>query len=208
MNRSFCVGVTGHRWNGLQEADAPHLRRQVYVVLESVQQTIRRLDPVRSLQLLSPLAEGSDRIVASIALDLGYSLQCVLPFARASYEEDFETQGSKEEFRNLLARAAAVIEPPTLPTVGAQRDAAYTAVGRRVTAKSHLLLAIWDGQEARGEGGTGQMVGEALEASHAVVWIHAKAPHNAYLLASDGSQEGMSGLPVRIAGIVRRGEGL
>ena len=52
------------------------------------------------------------------------------------------------------------------------------------------------------------MVGEALEASHAVVWIHAKAPHDAYLLASDGSQEGMSGLPVRIAGIVRRGEGL
>ena len=78
-----------------------------------------------------------------------------------------------------------------------------TGNGKEPSPPGHLGRT---GSERRG--GTGQMVGEALEASHAVVWIHAKAPHDAYLLASDGSQEGMSGLPVRIAGIVRRGEGL
>ena len=177
------------------------------MVLESSRQHLRQLAPFPSLQLASSLAEGSDRIAASIALDLGYGLRCVLPFARAIYNEDFETPESREEFRSLLARAEEVIEPPNLPATSDQRNAAYAAAGRQVQAESDLLLAIWDGLPERGEGGTGQMVGEALGRSHPVVWIHSEAPHDVYLPTGDGSREGMSALPERIAEIVRRRDG-
>ncbi len=38
------------------------------------------LNELPALRLISPLAEGSDRIAAECALRLGYELQCPLPF--------------------------------------------------------------------------------------------------------------------------------
>ena len=38
-------------------------------------------------------------------------------------------------------------------------------------ARCDVLLAIWDGEPARGEGGTGQIVAEAIEAGLPVVWV-------------------------------------
>jgi hypothetical protein len=203
---NFSVGVTGHRWNGLRDADVQRLVAQVNSVLEYIQQTVGKLDPAISLCLFSPVAEGSDRIVATVALKLAYELHCVLPFARHLYEEDFESTKSKEEFREFLEKAETVLELPNQPVSSATRNAAYTAAGRKVTAESAVLLALWDGREARGEGGTGQMVEEALEHSHPVIWINAKAPHNVYLLNPDGTQETLSALSKFIEKRVQAGE--
>jgi hypothetical protein len=192
--KEFRVGVTGHRWNGLKEANVSLLNEQVATVLEHIQQTVQRLDPSASLHLLSPVAEGSDRIVATAALNLGYKLHCVLPFARNLFEEDFESEESKEEFHLLLEKAEEVLELPNHPTSSETRNAGYSAAGRKVTTESDILLAIWDGQAARGEGGTGQMVQEALELSRAVVWINAKVPHEVCLLKKDGTREDISAL--------------
>jgi hypothetical protein len=195
----FRVGVTGHRWNGLREADVSRLEQQVENVLLMIQQTVQRTP----LHFISPVAEGSDRIVAKAALRLGYKLHCILPFAKTLYEEDFESDESKEEFHRLLEKAESVLELPKHPTSNETRDAAYTAAGRTVTAESDLLLAIWDGQEARGEGGTGQMVKEALEHSRLVIWINAKAPHEVCLLNQGGGQEDISALSGRIERILK-----
>jgi hypothetical protein len=204
--KDFRVGVTGHRWNNLKEANVSLLNGRVAMVLEHIQQTVREINSLVSLHIVSTIAEGSDRIVATAALNLGYKLHCVLPFARNLFEEDFEGDESKEEFRALLEKAESVLELPNHPTSAATRDAGYTAAGRTVTAESDLLLAIWDGQEARGEGGTGQMVKEALEHSRPIVWINAKAPHDSCLLNQNGGQEDVSALLGRIERIVRDGE--
>jgi hypothetical protein len=204
----FTVGVTGHRWNGLEQADTELLNKQVEMVLENIQQTVKTVDPTATLHLLSPVAEGSDRIVAYTALRLGYTLHCILPFAKSIYEEDFESKDSKEEFRALLERAAKVIELLNQPHSNETRNAAYTEAGRKVTADSNVLLAIWDGEKARGEGGTGQMVEEALAQNRLVVWINAKAPHEIYLLKEDGTRADVSALSrkiERILGGKRRG---
>jgi hypothetical protein len=207
--KDFRVGVTGHRWNNLKEANVSLLNGRVAMVLEHIQQTVREINSLVSLHIVSTIAEGSDRIVATAALNLGYKLHCVLPFARNLFEEDFEGDESKEEFRALLEKAELVLELPNHPTSNETRDAAYTAAGRTVTAESDLLLAIWDGQKARGEGGTEQMVREALEHSRLVVWINSSPPHNMYVLNRDGGQEEIAVLPARIERILNetRGQG-
>ena len=49
------------------------------------------------LRIVSALAEGADRMAARAALDLGETLEVVLPFAQKEYERDFETQESLKE---------------------------------------------------------------------------------------------------------------
>jgi hypothetical protein len=107
--------------------------------------------------------------MAETALSLGYELQCALPFERDTYRNDF-ADGSPErrEFDTLLQRASAVTE---LDGDRNDSSAAYEAVGRFVLENSDVLIAIWDGLEARGVGGTGQIVAEALGLQVAVVVI-------------------------------------
>lgn len=201
--KEFRVGVTGHRWNRLEQADISLLNEQVTMVLEQIQRTVKHIDALTSLHLLSPVAEGSDRIVAHAALNLGYTLHCILPFAKTVYEEDFESEASKQEFRALLEQAQAVLELPNKPTSSETRNTAYTAAGRKVTAESDVLLAIWDGEAARGEGGTGQMVKEAVGQDRLVVWINAKAPHEVLLLSQAG-QENLTALSESIERILEQ----
>ena len=41
------------------------------------------------MRVVSPLAEGTDRIFAEQALGLGFELCAVLPFPQAEFEKDF-----------------------------------------------------------------------------------------------------------------------
>jgi hypothetical protein len=50
-------------------------------------------------------------------------------------------------------------------------EQAFWTAGRQIVDGSDLLIAIWDGQEARGLGGTGDVVSYALDAGHAVLHI-------------------------------------
>ena len=50
------------------------------------------------------------RLVAEAGLAAGYSLEAVLPFARAEYSLDFATPDSRSTFEQLLGRASAVFE--------------------------------------------------------------------------------------------------
>ncbi|HEY1295491.1 MAG TPA: hypothetical protein VGJ60_20625, partial [Chloroflexota bacterium] len=59
------VGVTGHR--DLRHADQRYLEGAVRAVLHD----LRTRCPSTPLILLSPLAEGADRLVARVALDEG-----------------------------------------------------------------------------------------------------------------------------------------
>jgi hypothetical protein len=204
------VGVTGHRTEGLQKlgADLAHLRRTVRQVLEMVRETTHDIwegagsdfysqeEPL--LRLISPLAEGADRIVAEEALALGYDLQCLLPFSREEYELDFSHRESKEHFWQLLP--TTVLELDGDPK---RRSEAYLAVGKTLLRHCDLLIAIWDGAPARGEGGTGQVVQEALRLKVPTVLIETQPPHRAYLLEA-GTQSGEPAQLASLEGLSRR----
>jgi hypothetical protein len=155
------IGVTGHRFL----AEQNKLRISVEQALDRIHSAF----PDAELVVISPLAEGADRLVAEVSLDRGAKLIAPLPLPKDEYMTDFETAGSKEQFTGLLERAAEVIELPVTET----RNEAYEQVGMYVLDNSDVLMAIYDGQPAQGKGGTADIVAQALEREMPVLHIKA-----------------------------------
>jgi len=169
------IGVSGHRVPPKlpEESEAP-LRAHIDRILAAVAATARKADAASALVIVSSLAEGSDRIVAKAGLAAGFALQVVLPFNRAEYARDFETQTSRSEFEQLLANACDVFE---LDGDADERPRAYEAAGLFMLANIDVLIAIWDGEVAAGIGGTAQIVERAVADGIVVVWIEPIHPN-------------------------------
>lgn len=147
---AFIFGVSGHR--DLVAEDLPELRQQL-------REIFRRSVSVKSkatVRLLTPLAEGADRIAAEEALSLGIKLVVPIPMSQADYERDFETADSLAEFRRLLKTADKQFELVDGGTRYAsdKRTQSYAAVGDYIARNSHLLILLWDGKENQKVGGT------------------------------------------------------
>ena len=133
-------------------------------------QRTRAIFPGRSLRILSALAEGADRLALGPLLERpGSKLVAVLPLEKYDYSSDFETSDSKDEFQRLLSGADEVIELPTQ----AERDRAYEAAGDFICERADVLIAVWDGQDGQGRGGTATVVGRARELGLPIAWVHA-----------------------------------
>ena len=52
-------------------------------------------------------------------------------------------------------------------------DAAYEHAGLVMLDRCEVLVAIWDGMHAQGQGGTGGLVAEARRRAMPVAWVHA-----------------------------------
>jgi len=156
------IGVTGHRF--LAGVDA---------IAAGVDEALRRIEaafPGRSMAVISPLAEGADRLLVERALARGQTRLIVpLPLPIDDYAQDFHSPASRQAFHALFLQADEVIEMPP----AASRNAAYEAVGRYVLARCDLLVAIWDGQEARGRGGTAEVVALARQRGLPLAWVSA-----------------------------------
>ncbi|MGE5391260.1 MAG: hypothetical protein ACM3PE_09385 [Deltaproteobacteria bacterium] len=177
------VGVTGHRPENLNNADLLVLRGKINEILAVLKEQVTEIHKEHGdlyngarpvLRIISPLAEGSDRIVAGEALKAGFELQCPLPFERAEYEHDFTAPESKQEFRDLLGQATSIFE---LDGDRHEIGKSYQMVGQLVLNQCDLLIAIWDGQPGHGLGGTYQIVQMARKQTVPCLWINAGAPH-------------------------------
>ena len=93
------IGVTGHR--DLVADEVPALKEKV----RDFFQNLRSEFPDLKLQLITPLAEGSDRLVTDIALEMGINLIVPLPMPQADYERDFSSAEAVEVFRASLKQA-------------------------------------------------------------------------------------------------------
>lgn len=192
------VGTTGHRPNRLREADLGLLRERVREMLRMLRATFRDLTGERrAARLLSALAEGSDRIVAQEAIPLGFQLEGILPFRQEDFERDFESAESRAEFHDLLSRAAEVLELAGSRQNRELRQTAYSAAGRSLLEKSHVLLAVWDGRRGRGKGGTAEVIADAVGRRIPTIWISSIPPHGARLLGA-GSEESPGPLSERL----------
>ncbi len=133
--------------------------------------------------VISALAEGADRIVAESGLAAGYTLEAVLPFARDEYAHDFETADSRAAFDRLLGVASSVFE---LNGGADARPRAYEAAGLVMLANVDLLIAIWDGEQPEGFGGTGEIVSRAIADGIPIVWINPTTPDRLQFSWSQG----------------------
>jgi len=154
------IGVTGHR--DLVPAEIPVIRERVRAFLGG----LRSQYPDRDLLLLSPLAEGADRLVCEVALELGLPVTVLLPMPRELYVDDFESAESRVEFDRLCALATDLFELPLTPGntpgfvegQGPNRSRQYAQAGVFLSAHCHILLALWDGKPSSKVGGTAQVV--------------------------------------------------
>jgi hypothetical protein len=169
--RVIRVGVTGHRAFDDPEEAARRVREGLQRVLALAGD---EGDGAHArLEMISALAEGADRLVAREALALpGTTLSVVLPFPADDYARDFEAKESKREFAELLARAQGVeVMPPT-----STREAGYAMQGRRIADRSDVLVAVWDGGDSRGQGGTAEIITYACERGALLLWVKVQRP--------------------------------
>ena len=115
---SLRIGVTGHRQLTDPAALVPAVQAAIGGVIE------RFLGPGAepALLVISALAEGADRLVATEVLaGPDATLEAVLPLPPGDYLADFTGDASKAEFTELLGRAASV----WVARPGDRRDEAY-----------------------------------------------------------------------------------
>jgi hypothetical protein len=155
----------------------PGLSRRIRDTLLLIEQAGRALhartagcfdDAPPRLRFVSPIADGADQIAAEVALDLGWELQAVLPFARADYRESLASNDAREGLDALLARSACLLELPGDPADGLE---AYVMTGRATVAHCDMLIAVWDGLPPRGRGGTAEVVQLALTRGAAIIHL-------------------------------------
>lgn len=155
------LGITGHR-------DIPEYSvNKIEQVLKSYFLQLKQKHPNTPIVLLTPLAEGADRLVGKIAIQCGIKLIVPMPFRKQLYIEDFNSSESINEFENLLEQAIRIHELPLFPGLTEEsvrnctedRAKQYAAVGAYVAKHCHLLIALWDGVTTPEKtGGTAQVV--------------------------------------------------
>ena len=154
------VGITGHR--DLHPHDIDGLKKTVRIIFCE----LRKKYPNSPLVLLSPLAEGADRLVAEVALEMNklepdnpIKLIVPMPFHQSEYEKDFEDPTSLLIFREILGQASKSFtlnsdnQGNNIP-----REQSYFEVGKYIVEKSQLLIALWDGVNNCKKGGTSDIV--------------------------------------------------
>lgn len=155
------IGITGHR--NLHPEEIELLQNQVRQLF----QFLRQRYPDTPLLLLSPLAEGADRLVAKVALAEQMRLIVPLPLPITEYQRDFDTPALRQEFTELQNQAADVFVLPQLNEDVSQkrsdaRNLQYVLVGAYVARHSHILLGLWDGkttsESAQAWGSTYQVI--------------------------------------------------
>ncbi|MDX1380414.1 MAG: hypothetical protein R3233_04795, partial [Xanthomonadales bacterium] len=152
------VSVTAHR--DLVAAELPGIEARVEACFRELADAF----PDLPATLLTPLAEGGDRLAARVALRLGVPVVAVLPMAQPEYERDFDTPASLQEFHDLLDQAEHQFSLPAAPGNGAApfegraRDIQYAQLGVFLSNHCQVLLALWDGKAGARLGGTGQVV--------------------------------------------------
>jgi hypothetical protein len=151
------IGITGHRDI---IADHPGLTTEITNAVEYI---IQRLaadpDRIRSgeiaLTAVSSLAEGADRLVAREVLKRkGSRLEIVLPLPPEDYCRDFSSPASVDEFDEFRNRDGTTSD--TVRT-GGPREETYELAGRAVVDRSDVMIVVWDGEPARGRGGTAEI---------------------------------------------------
>ena len=179
------IGVTGHRDLVNSDKLIAALRDALTTKVKELSGCNENLQTPVKYAIISPLAEGADRLVASEAMRLlDADLEVVLPMSKAEYMEDFEAPESRAEFEGLLAQAKNKHElirrslAEAYPAMDAhkRRVPAYKKVGHYVVDNCDILIAIWDGKPPKSDAGTGAIVAYAKEKNKPIILIPANEP--------------------------------
>jgi hypothetical protein len=148
------IGVAGHQ--NLPAAALDYIKNGIRTVLAT---------QARPLIGLSSLAAGADQLFAVELMAAGGLLHAVVPCH--GYEDTFSDR-DQVVYRRLLGAATDT----TYLSYFKPDDNAYEAAGKWIAEHCDLLVAVWDGENARGLGGTADAVAHArrLGRDVRIVW--------------------------------------
>ncbi len=130
------VAITGHR--GLTHDTARWVTHRLQNALAN--------EPA-PLVGLTCLADGSDQIFAQIVIDRGGSIESFIPAKRFPETLSDESRATYESLRNR-SKIVHVLD------YDVPEPASYMEASRRMLDNADILFAVWDGEPARGFGGT------------------------------------------------------
>ncbi len=139
------IAVSGHR--GLNA-------HTVNLIDKAIRERLARYPA--SVTGLSCLADGADQIFARAVIDLGGTLEVMIPAEeyRAGLPAEAHT-----EYDDLLAHAVAVHWLPFIEST----SESHMAASKLMVDKADELYAVWDGKPARAYGGTADVVAYARD---------------------------------------------
>ncbi len=154
------VGFTGHR----HLADTDGASQAIRTALEG----LRREVPGEWIAF-SSIASGGDRLFVREARALGLSWHAILPLPRAEFARDF-APSEWPEVEATLATAGHV------RVIGdsEDREEGYLDCGIETVNEADVLLALWDGDAARGKGGTADIVKYAMSIRKPIIIVDAR----------------------------------
>lgn len=155
MKPKFYVGISGHR--NLKTSKIAEYQKKLKEKLQSIVDK----NPDKEVIVLSPLADGADRLMVYAAKELGLRYEILLPMPIEYYVWDFDDE-SFDEFYNLFigARSSNAVELcqgntyGSIAEYGDERDCQYQKVGREIVDKSDLMIFLWDQKANDLVGGT------------------------------------------------------
>jgi hypothetical protein len=139
------VGAAGHQDIPSEAVD--YIKRAVDIQVSSV----------AGLVGVCSLAAGGDQLFAEALLKHGGELNVVIPCR--GYNTAFSDEADRKRYARLLARAHEVVQLD----YPAPSEEAFFAAGKQVVDMADELIAIWDGEHARGHGGTADIVDYATK---------------------------------------------
>ncbi len=175
----FLVGFSGHRLGLNQELIRPALTA---VLAEMKQQAVRAGGTV---ELYTSIAEGADTLCVEAARALNLPVHLLLPLPDAEFSRDFTSPESWQRSRAEIEHARMRPGRDSVHLVPGEstRPECYFNQGIHMLDAVDVLVAVWDGTNARGMGGTAEMVNHARAIGIPVIWIE---PKTAAVTVQDG----------------------
>jgi len=194
------LGVTGHR--SLKDKDI--LSERITEILKNdlldekskeLVSSFASTTPL-SFSILTPLAEGADRLVAEtvLAFNKTSSIEVVLPMTLNDYKKTF-SDPDNPQFDELRSKAREVIalrnydftsdpkivysnSPDDIESkIERARKEAYERVGHYVVNHVDILIALWDGNKSAKQGGTSETVSYANSKGLPLIILSTEAPY-------------------------------
>ncbi len=139
------VGITGHQNIGSGET------------IKWVTNTLTAYINTISIELgLTSLAIGADQLFAHLLQHSNIPYTVIIPCD--NYERTFSDTASLQNYQALLNTSFNNFHLPFHePT-----EAAFYQAGKEIVDRSDMIIAIWNGQPAKGLGGTGDIVKYAI----------------------------------------------
>ncbi|OJT54253.1 hypothetical protein [Bacillus altitudinis] len=149
------VGITGHQNLGSSQ--------QYNDIAVKLKQIITEHDVTCGYTCL---AKGADQLFAEILKKIGIPYHAIIP--SENYDRTFDESISLLKYQDLLDHAV-IKKVLSFPE---PEEKAFYEAGKYVVESTELLIAIWDGQSARGLGGTGDIVKYCLSLNKNVIHLN------------------------------------